>query len=59
MLVNTLSVSNSFFQTLPKKTFGCRPLVWLIRKQWPRSEAVTRIINIYIGVGVNIVGSTR
>ena len=33
--------------------------VWVIRKRWPRSEAVTPIINIYIGAGVNVVGSTR
>ena len=35
-----------------------RRRVWVIRKRLPRSEAVTPIINIYIGVGVNVVGST-
>ena len=36
-----------------------RRSVWVIRKRWPRSEAVTPIINIYIGVGLNIVDSTH
>ena len=47
-----LRMFREFFQ-------GGRRRVWVVCKRWLRSEAVTPIINIYIGVGVNVVGSTR
>ena len=40
-------------------TNGSRRRGWVIRKRSPRSEAVTPIIDIYIGVGLNVVGPTR
>ena len=48
-----------YLKILQEKYHGSWHCMSVIRKQSPRYEAVTPIINIYIGVGVNIVGSTH